>query len=62
MALNKVDLCGVDTSKLPVLTSAEMKKLFEPSRRATKRRARSLSAATSGWCCRWCSALRAAAR
>ena len=29
MALNKVDLCGVDTSKLPVLTSAEMKKLFE---------------------------------
>ena len=29
MALNKVDLCGVDTSKLPVLTSTEMKKLFE---------------------------------
>ena len=29
MALNKVDLCGVDTSKLPVLTNAQMKTLFE---------------------------------
>ena len=29
MALNKVDLCGVDTSKLPVLTNAQMKVLFE---------------------------------
>ena len=28
MALNKVDLCGVDTSKLPVLTNAQMKALF----------------------------------
>ena len=25
---NKVDLCGVDTSKLPVLTHQEMRKLF----------------------------------
>lgn len=25
---NKVEICGVDTSKLPVLTNAEMKKLF----------------------------------
>ena len=29
MALNKVELCGVDTSRLPVLTNAEMKVLFE---------------------------------
>ena len=29
MALNKVDLCGVDTAKLPVLTHAQMIKLFE---------------------------------
>ena len=29
MALNKVDLCVVDTSKLPVLTNAQMKTLFE---------------------------------
>ena len=28
MALNKVDLCGVDTSKLPVLTNAQMQALF----------------------------------
>ena len=27
MALNKVDLCGVDTSKLPVLTNAQMQAL-----------------------------------
>lgn len=29
MALNKVDLCGVDTSRLPVLTNAQMRTLFE---------------------------------
>ena len=29
MGLNKVELCGVDTSKLPVLTNAQMKVLFE---------------------------------
>ena len=28
MALNKVDLCGVDTSKLPVLTNSQMQALF----------------------------------
>lgn len=27
--MNKVEICGVNTSKLPVLTSKEMKKLFE---------------------------------
>ncbi len=25
---NKVEICGVDTSKLPVLTNAEMRELF----------------------------------
>ncbi len=29
MALNKVELCGVDTSKLPVLKEEEKKELFE---------------------------------
>ena len=29
MALNKVDLCGVDTSKLPVLTNAQMQALAD---------------------------------
>ncbi len=28
MAFNKVEICGVNTSKLPVLKSPEMKKLF----------------------------------
>ena len=28
MALNKVEICGVNTSKLPVLTSVKMKELF----------------------------------
>lgn len=28
MTRNKVEICGVDTSKLPVLTNAEMRELF----------------------------------
>ncbi len=35
MAFNKVEICGVNTSKLPVLKSAEMKKLFLAYRRET---------------------------
>ncbi|WEK52974.1 MAG: RNA polymerase sporulation sigma factor SigG [Candidatus Cohnella colombiensis] len=29
MTRNKVEICGVDTSKLPVLTNAEMRELFQ---------------------------------
>jgi len=29
MHINKVEICGVNTSKLPVLTNAQMKELFE---------------------------------
>ena len=29
MSMNKVEICGVDTSKLPVLTNEQMRKLFE---------------------------------
>ena len=29
MALNKVEICGVNTSSLPVLTSEEKEELFE---------------------------------
>ena len=29
MALNKVEICGVDTSKLPILKEEEKKALFE---------------------------------
>ena len=28
MTRNKVEICGVDTSKLPVLTNVEMRELF----------------------------------
>ena len=28
MAINKVEICGVDTSKLPVLTNERMRELF----------------------------------
>ncbi|NMA51652.1 MAG: RNA polymerase sigma-G factor, partial [Peptococcaceae bacterium] len=29
MLVNKVEICGVNTSKLPVLTSSQMQVLFE---------------------------------
>lgn len=29
MAMNKVEICGVNTAKLPVLTQEEKEKLFE---------------------------------
>ncbi len=28
MTRNKVEICGVDTAKLPVLSNAEMRELF----------------------------------
>ena len=41
MALNKVEICGVDTSKLPVLGSEEKEELFrrikEGDRKARER-------------------------
>ena len=33
MAINTVELCGVNTSKLPVLTSEEKEALFERYKR-----------------------------
>ncbi|GEA15031.1 MAG: polymerase sporulation-specific sigma factor [Moorella sp. (in: firmicutes)] len=33
MMLNKVEICGVNTSKLPLLTSEEMRQLFEAMQR-----------------------------
>ncbi len=29
MTRNKVEICGVDTAKLPVLTNVEMRELFD---------------------------------
>ena len=36
MALNKVEICGVNTSKLPVLSSAKMRELLEAVRDGDK--------------------------
>lgn len=37
MALNKVEICGVNTSKLPVLKAEEKEELFKKIRRETNR-------------------------
>ena len=37
MAFSKVEICGVNTSKLPVLTAAEKKELFEEIKKGIKR-------------------------
>lgn len=36
MLLNKVEICGVNTSKLPVLSSSQMKTLFEAMKKGDK--------------------------
>ena len=36
MALNKVEICGVDTTKLPVLKEEEKKVLFEEIKRGNQ--------------------------
>ena len=36
MALNKVEICGVDTSKLPLLKEEEKKQLFEKIKQGDK--------------------------
>lgn len=38
MALNKVEICGVDTSKLPLLKEKEKRSCLEGSRKGMKRR------------------------
>ncbi|MDF2814551.1 MAG: polymerase sigma 70 [Paenibacillus sp.] len=40
MTRNKVEICGVDTSKLPVLTNAEMRELFVRLQKNKERMAR----------------------
>ncbi len=37
MALNKVEICGVNTSQLPVLKAEEKEELVRGSRRVTKK-------------------------
>ena len=40
MTRNKVEICGVDTAKLPVLTNAEMRELFISCSSSNERSAR----------------------
>jgi len=40
MTRNKVEICGVDTAKLPVLTNAEMRELFVRLQENNEREAR----------------------
>lgn len=40
MTRNKVEICGVDTAKLPVLTNVEMRELFRSLQQDNERSAR----------------------
>lgn len=40
MTRNKVEICGVDTAKLPVLTNVEMRELFHELQQNNERSAR----------------------
>lgn len=40
MTRNKVEICGVDTAKLPVLTNVEMRQLFTSLQQQGERSAR----------------------
>ena len=50
MAMNKVEICGVNTAKLPVLTHEEKEKLFERIQQGDKARAMNISMVIYGWC------------
>ena len=41
MALNKVEICGVNTSKLPLLKEEEKEELFARIKRAMRKQKRS---------------------
>ena len=42
MTRNKVEICGVDTAKLPVLTNTEMRELFHSLQQHHDRSAREI--------------------
>jgi len=42
MLVNKVEICGVNTSKLPVLTNEQKKELFERMHKEIPRQERNL--------------------
>ena len=48
----KVDICGVNTSRLTVLTQAETDMLLRRVKVGTRRQGRSSSRGICGWCWR----------
>ena len=58
MAWGKVDLCGLDTSKLPVLTPQRMQELYPLVHSGDKSSYRGIC----GWCCPSSSAFPGAAK
>lgn len=49
MALNKVEICGVNTSRLPILTNEEKELLFEKIKKGTKRQENCISREIFVW-------------
>lgn len=47
--MNKVEICGVNTAKLPVLPNAKMRELLAKIKEGSKARKRWFRA-TSAWC------------
>ena len=50
MALNKVEICGVNTSRLPILTNDEKEVLFERIKQGDMKRENNISKGISVWC------------
>lgn len=51
----KVEICGVNTSKLQTLSNAEMMRLIERSQQGDMRHAAGSWREISSWSCLWCS-------
>ncbi len=49
MHMNKVEICGVNTSKLPVLTNEEMRALFEKMHKGDKSAREKFIKGNLGW-------------
>ena len=48
----KVEICGVNTAKLPVLKAAETRALIEKAQQGDMEAREKLITAISAWCCR----------
>ena len=50
----KVEICGINTSKLQTLSNAEMMRLIERSQQGDMEARSRLVEGISSWFCRWC--------